>query len=244
MNIRQITDRFFVAPQIEATDMQALAEAGFSLVINNRPDMEVGPDQASDAMQAAAEAAVATARAEREERTAILRKMLQAESAAGKMEDPQHKEAWRILELPEGVEARAEADAAAKAAAKQAEARRAERAAVLKRLLSKRSNVPAEPTWQVLEFSNEATSEPTDEVEVEPDSSTGTGAADVQFAGGERVAAVSQGALPLWMQHVSMSQQAAHTRKTKRSQWKLLAIPRKLSVKRSAQTKQRAHEGS
>ncbi|WP_270729563.1 TIGR01244 family sulfur transferase [Shimia sp. Alg240-R146] len=57
MNIRQITDRFFVAPQIEATDMQALAEAGFSLVINNRPDMEVGPDQASDAMQAAAEAA-------------------------------------------------------------------------------------------------------------------------------------------------------------------------------------------
>lgn len=37
--------------------MQALADAGFSLVINNRPDMEVGPDQASAAMQAAAEAA-------------------------------------------------------------------------------------------------------------------------------------------------------------------------------------------
>ncbi|MGR3712363.1 MAG: TIGR01244 family sulfur transferase [Shimia sp.] len=57
MDIRQITDRFFVAPQIEATDMQALAEAGFSLVINNRPDMEIGPDHASDAMQAAAQAA-------------------------------------------------------------------------------------------------------------------------------------------------------------------------------------------
>lgn len=57
MDIRQITDRFFVAPQIEASDMQALADAGFSLVINNRPDMEVGPDQASTAMQAAAEAA-------------------------------------------------------------------------------------------------------------------------------------------------------------------------------------------
>lgn len=37
--------------------MQALAEAGFSLVINNRPDMEVGLDHASSAMQAAAEAA-------------------------------------------------------------------------------------------------------------------------------------------------------------------------------------------
>ncbi len=57
MDIRQITDRFFVAPQIEASDMQALADAGFSLVINNRPDMEVGADHASSAMKAAAEAA-------------------------------------------------------------------------------------------------------------------------------------------------------------------------------------------
>ncbi|MCP4818824.1 MAG: TIGR01244 family phosphatase [Shimia sp.] len=57
MDIRQITDRFFVAPQIEASDMQALADAGFTLVINNRPDMEVGPDQSTATMQTAAEAA-------------------------------------------------------------------------------------------------------------------------------------------------------------------------------------------
>ncbi|TCL09036.1 uncharacterized protein (TIGR01244 family) [Shimia isoporae] len=57
MDIRQITDRFFVSPQIEASDMQALADAGFTLVINNRPDAEVGPDHSSAAMQAAADAA-------------------------------------------------------------------------------------------------------------------------------------------------------------------------------------------
>lgn len=37
--------------------MQALADAGFSLVINNRPDVEVGPDHASATMRAAAESA-------------------------------------------------------------------------------------------------------------------------------------------------------------------------------------------
>ncbi len=37
--------------------MQALADAGFTLVINNRPDMEVGPDQSTATMQTAAEAA-------------------------------------------------------------------------------------------------------------------------------------------------------------------------------------------
>ncbi|GAA6178573.1 MULTISPECIES: TIGR01244 family sulfur transferase [unclassified Shimia] len=57
MDIRQITDRFYAAPQIDAADFATLAEAGFGLVINNRPDGEVGPDQHSAAMQAAAEAA-------------------------------------------------------------------------------------------------------------------------------------------------------------------------------------------
>ncbi|CUH52736.1 TIGR01244 family sulfur transferase [Shimia marina] len=57
MDIRQITDRFFAAPQIDAADFTALAEAGFGLVINNRPDGEVGPDQHSETMRAAAEAA-------------------------------------------------------------------------------------------------------------------------------------------------------------------------------------------
>ncbi|WP_294226516.1 TIGR01244 family sulfur transferase [uncultured Shimia sp.] len=57
MDIRQITDRFFAAPQIDAADFAALADAGFGLVINNRPDTEVGPDQHSETMRAAAEAA-------------------------------------------------------------------------------------------------------------------------------------------------------------------------------------------
>jgi uncharacterized protein (TIGR01244 family) len=57
MDIRQITDRFFAAPQIDAADFAALADAGFGLVINNRPDNEVGPDQHSETMRAAAEAA-------------------------------------------------------------------------------------------------------------------------------------------------------------------------------------------
>ena len=57
MDIRQITDRFFAAPQIDAADFAALADAGFGLVINNRPDAEVGPDLSSDAMRTAAEAA-------------------------------------------------------------------------------------------------------------------------------------------------------------------------------------------
>ncbi len=57
MDIRQITDRFFAAPQIDAADFAALANAGFGLVINNRPDNEVGQDQHSETMRAAAEAA-------------------------------------------------------------------------------------------------------------------------------------------------------------------------------------------
>lgn len=57
MDIRQITDRFFVAPQIDAADFPALAQAGFGLIINNRPDGEVGHDQCSDAMRTAAQAA-------------------------------------------------------------------------------------------------------------------------------------------------------------------------------------------
>ncbi len=57
MDIRQITPRYHVAPQIDAADMPALAEAGFTTVINNRPDGEVGVDQASPAMRQAAQAA-------------------------------------------------------------------------------------------------------------------------------------------------------------------------------------------
>ncbi|MEP2533826.1 TIGR01244 family sulfur transferase [Shimia sp.] len=57
MDIRQITPRYFVAPQIDATDMTALAEAGFTTVIDNRPDAEIDVDQQADVMAQAADAA-------------------------------------------------------------------------------------------------------------------------------------------------------------------------------------------
>ena len=58
MDLRQITDSYSVAPQLAPTDMAALADAGFTTVICNRPDGEnPGPLQAAS-MQAAAEAAV------------------------------------------------------------------------------------------------------------------------------------------------------------------------------------------
>ena len=57
MDLRQLTPDLAVAPQILPEDLPALAEAGFKVLINNRPDEEVGPDQDHVAMQAAAEAA-------------------------------------------------------------------------------------------------------------------------------------------------------------------------------------------
>lgn len=57
MDLRQITDTYTVAPQLEPGDMAALAAQGVTTVICNRPDAEnPGPLQAA-AMQAAAEAA-------------------------------------------------------------------------------------------------------------------------------------------------------------------------------------------
>lgn len=40
MQIRHITDRFAVSPQIAAEDLAALKSNGFALVISNRPDGE------------------------------------------------------------------------------------------------------------------------------------------------------------------------------------------------------------
>ena len=57
MDIRRITDTYAVSPQIAPEDMAALAEAGFTTVIDNRPDAEVPPSHRTAAMQAAAEAA-------------------------------------------------------------------------------------------------------------------------------------------------------------------------------------------
>lgn len=57
MDLRQLTPDLAVAPQIMPEDLPALAEAGFRVLINNRPDDEVGPDEDDAAMRAAADAA-------------------------------------------------------------------------------------------------------------------------------------------------------------------------------------------
>lgn len=57
MDLRQITETYTVAPQLEPTDMAALAKQGVTTVICNRPDAENPPPLQAGAMQAAAEAA-------------------------------------------------------------------------------------------------------------------------------------------------------------------------------------------
>ena len=57
MDIRQITPKFFAAPQISPPDMAELAAAGFTRVLCNRPDVEVPPSHQAAAMQTAAEEA-------------------------------------------------------------------------------------------------------------------------------------------------------------------------------------------
>ena len=57
MDLRQLTPDLAVTPQIQPEDLPALAEAGFRVLINNRPDSEVGPGEDDAAMRAAAEAA-------------------------------------------------------------------------------------------------------------------------------------------------------------------------------------------
>lgn len=54
MDIRQITEKFFAAPQISPQDMPALAAEGFLRVLCNRPDAEVPPSHQSAAMEMAA----------------------------------------------------------------------------------------------------------------------------------------------------------------------------------------------
>ena len=57
MDIRQLTPRYFVGPQIDPGDMPALAEAGITRILCNRPDTEVPPNQSATAIEAAATAA-------------------------------------------------------------------------------------------------------------------------------------------------------------------------------------------
>lgn len=57
MEYAQIMPGYAVAPQIDPADAAAIREAGFTDVICNRPDEEVPPELAADAVEAALKAA-------------------------------------------------------------------------------------------------------------------------------------------------------------------------------------------
>ena len=57
MDIRELTPDYAVSPQIDPADLPAIAAAGFTTVLCNRPDAEIPPELQSPAMRAAAEAA-------------------------------------------------------------------------------------------------------------------------------------------------------------------------------------------
>jgi uncharacterized protein (TIGR01244 family) len=52
-----VTDRFWVSPQIETADVARAAAAGFTTLINNRPDGEAPGQPSSEEIAAAARAA-------------------------------------------------------------------------------------------------------------------------------------------------------------------------------------------
>lgn len=57
MEIRPLSDRYAVAPQIAPEDAPAVAAAGYDTVICNRPDAEVPPGLRAEAVREAVEAA-------------------------------------------------------------------------------------------------------------------------------------------------------------------------------------------
>ncbi|QUS35540.1 TIGR01244 family sulfur transferase [Falsirhodobacter algicola] len=57
MDIRPLTDSYAVSPQIEPEDFAAIRAAGYTTVINNRPDGEIPDELQSQAMRKAAEEA-------------------------------------------------------------------------------------------------------------------------------------------------------------------------------------------
>lgn len=57
MDLRQLTPDLAVSPQIRPEDVPKLAEAGFKVLINNRPDDEVDASLDHQTMAGAAEAA-------------------------------------------------------------------------------------------------------------------------------------------------------------------------------------------
>ena len=56
MDIRPLTPDYAVSPQIEPSDLPAIKAAGYTTVIDNRPDGEIPPHLHTSAMRAAAEA--------------------------------------------------------------------------------------------------------------------------------------------------------------------------------------------
>lgn len=54
MDMKKITDTYFVSPQIEASDLPEIAAAGISTIICNRPDAEVPPALAAEEIAAKA----------------------------------------------------------------------------------------------------------------------------------------------------------------------------------------------
>ena len=57
MDIRPLSDGYAVSPQITPEDVPAIAAAGYTTVICNRPDPENPPDLAAEQLRAAVEAA-------------------------------------------------------------------------------------------------------------------------------------------------------------------------------------------
>ncbi len=57
MDIREITPRYSVSPQISVEDIPAIVAAGFTCVICNRPDGEIPPSHHADVIAQAAQAA-------------------------------------------------------------------------------------------------------------------------------------------------------------------------------------------
>lgn len=55
MDIRPLTTDYAVSPQIEVEDLPAIKAAGYSTLIDNRPDGEIPPHLHADAMRRAAE---------------------------------------------------------------------------------------------------------------------------------------------------------------------------------------------
>ena len=57
MDIRPLTPDYAVSPQIDLSDLPAIKAAGYTTVIDNRPDGEIPPHLHTEAMRAAAQAA-------------------------------------------------------------------------------------------------------------------------------------------------------------------------------------------